>query len=470
MPVSLSEYVGVDPTVFAQTGAFDAILDVDSKLFIDPHLLQATTTPELSTSYSKVTKLFEELLQILSKSQNEEDVFWREAVRRFYFPELRGLCIGYSSKSTIGSGMGPRLRRQVLRTAKQIVDAGVDDHEVFELIGLFEEGIGPDRISDMVGRIIVEDLQNYTQRIFSELNVETKPIKNSPYQSVVNPFSRYAIILLPRDILRDLPIAESWEDIDYVCAYNRALRQRVNGIIGDTWKKATSVKKATLKDILINEPEVLVDLIESYRNKPAIKYDFENDPAGQVIWLAASRKYVNEFPLKLALPSEPSPEDVLQIVRTICDKFKDLVENNALSTLLYDTSGKAKKEEAAQKVFYGIADTYCEANNVDLSRETNAGRGPVDFKLSKGYRGRVIVEAKLTTNKQLLHGFETQIEEYKKAEKTQFGIYLVIDVTGGSALRVAVLKERINHAKALGLRSPEVIFVDAKPKKSASKF
>ncbi|HEX8283257.1 MAG TPA: hypothetical protein VF588_07870 [Pyrinomonadaceae bacterium] len=470
MPVSISEHVGIVPEVFAQTGAFDAILDIDSKLFIDPHLLQATTTPELANSYQKITKRFEEILHILTTSKQENDVFWREAVRRFDFPELRGLCIGYSSKSTLGSGMGEGLRTNILRTAKQIVDAGIQDPVIFELIGLFEENIGPDRISDMVGRIIVDDLRAYTQRIFSELKVETTPIKNSPYESVINPFSRYPLILLPQDVLRDLPIAESWSEIDIVCAHNRELRQKLNELIGDTWKKATKVKKSILRTVLIREPEVLHDLIESYRNKPADKYDFESDPAGQVIWLAASRKYVKEFPLSITLPDSPSPEDLLQIVLTICDKFKDLVENNGLYSLLYDSSGKHKKEEAAQKVFYGIADSYCSANNLDLSREANAGRGPVDFKISKGYKGRVVVEAKLTTNPQLLHGFEVQIEEYKKAEKTRFSVYLVIDVAEGRATQVKALKKRIADSKAAGLRVPEVVFVDAKPKKSASKY
>ncbi len=306
--------------------------------------------------------------------------------------------------------------------------------------------------------------------IFSKLKVNTESIKNSPYQSVINPFSKYPIILLPQDILRDLPIAESWDEIDRVCAHNAALRHRINALIGDTWKKATRVKKRILRAVLVREPEVMNDLIESYRKKPATKYDFVNDPAGQVIWLPVARKYVSNFPLNITLPAKPSPEDLLQIVITICDKFKDLVENNALSSLLYESSGKPKKEEAAQKVFYGIADAYCSANNLDLSREANAGRGPVDFKMSKGYRGRVVVEAKLTTNQQLLHGLDVQIEEYKKAEKTQFGVYLVIDVTGGSATRIAALKKRIRVSKASGLRVPEVIFVDAIPKKSASKY
>jgi hypothetical protein len=142
---------------------------------------------------------------------------------------------------------------------------------------------------------------------------------------------------------------------------------------------------------------------------------------------------------------------------------------------LYDSSKgivRAKKEEASQKLFYGIADAYCSANNlnIDISREPNAGRGPVDFKFSKGYHERILVEVKLTRNKNLLHGFETQIEEYKKAEKTQYGIYLVIDVLGGYPTRVKELKRQHRYYKDTMERVPELLFVNALPKASASKY
>jgi hypothetical protein len=106
---------------------------------------------------------------------------------------------------------------------------------------------------------------------------------------------------------------------------------------------------------------------------------------------------------------------------------------------------------------------------LDLTRETNAGRGPVDFKVSGGYRSRVVVETKLNTNRRLVHGFEKQLEEYQKAEKTRHSVYIVIDV-GGPANRIDTLKRTIEDAKKDDKRVPEVIFVDGKPKASASKY
>ncbi|HEY6804432.1 MAG TPA: hypothetical protein VI306_12720 [Pyrinomonadaceae bacterium] len=98
--------------------------------------------------------------------------------------------------------------------------------------------------------------------------------------------------------------------------------------------------------------------------------------------------------------------------------------------------------------------------------------GRFDFKVSKGYKGRVVVEAKLTTNPQLLHGFEVQIEEYQKAEKTKTAIYLVIDVDESTTTqnRVKKFNDLLRDSKARGKRMPEVIFVDAISKASASKY
>jgi hypothetical protein len=375
LPVSISDHIGVTAKRFDQTGAFDAVLDIDSRLFIDPHLLKNTRVPELSGSYGKVKKRFADVLKILRASKAEGDKFWRAAFDLFYFPELGGLCIGYSGSGTDGNGMGKALRTKILRTAKEIVSEGILDPEIFELVGLFEENVGADRISDMVGRIIVDDLQKYTQRVLDSLKAKTVPVPKSSFKSIINPFSKSPVILVPAGILRDLPIARDWSEIDLVCEFNDALRRKVNALVGDTWKRATGGRKDVLRSVILAEPDLLRDLVSLYKKKPAVLYDYKTDPSGEVIWLRASRNYVKDFPLNVTLPPKPSAKDVLKVVFAICNKFKDLIENNGLSSLLYDKATKPKKEEAAQKIFFGVADSYCSANNLDLTPEANGGRG-----------------------------------------------------------------------------------------------
>lgn len=486
MPITVSQQYKIDPKAFAQTGAFDAILDVDSKLFIDPHLLRRTTAPELAGAHQHLTEAFGAVLQVLRHSKRKGDSFWRQADRLLTFPELKGLCIGYSAKGTDGSGMGPVLRAKLLETAKEIVDAGIVDPTIFELMGLLEENVGADRISDMVGRIIRPDLYAYSQRIFRQFGVPTRRVAlgQQVYELAKNPYNGQPIILVPRDVLRALPVAMDWDDIDSVTGFNQSVRAQVNRLVGRSWRRSSRRRRPTkpeVRSVMLSHPEVLRQLLKYYEAAPGQPYDFEGDPEGQVAWVQAAVEYVGSFPLPIDLPSNPVASDVFKVALAIGERFKELIENNGLSSLLYNEAPKVPKgqikgkltpkhEEAAQKVFYGIADAYCRASNIDLSAEADGGRGPVDFKVSRGYTGRVLVEAKLTTNKQLLHGFETQLGEYEKAEKTHLSVYLVIDVAGGSKLRLQKLLLLAKKARDEGKRVPHIIVVDARPKPSASKF
>ncbi len=475
MAVSISDYLGVDKNAFAETGAFDAVLDVDSKLFIDPHLLQSTAALELKGSYAKVQTRFREILKLLEISRRSGDAAWRNAAQRFTFREVNGLCIGYSSRSTSGSGMGEGFRTQLLSTAKQIVDAGIKDPEIFELMGLFEEGVGADRVSDMVARIILADLMAYSQRIFDELRVQRRHefiYNDTTFALPINPFNRWHIILIPQDILRDLPIAHSFSDIEDVVGFNQRLRARLNVLIGVTWKEARRLRKRDYKNAVLGEPDILRELVKEYRGAPAKRYDFTRDPAGQVNWYPAAQDYARQYPLDLHLESFPKPEAVLKVVLRICQHFKQNIENNGLHILLYrdDACTDPKREEAAQKCFFGIADAHCRANNLDLSPETDSGRGEVDFKVSRGYHSRIIVETKLTTNPNLLHGFERQVTEYQKAEQTSFSVYLVIDVEGGSIKKLRELERLIATRAGEGHRMPEVVIVYGRRRPPASKI
>ena len=101
-----------------------------------------------------------------------------------------------------------------------------------------------------------------------------------------------------------------------------------------------------------------------------------------------------------------------------------------------------------------------------MTRESNAGRGPVDFKMSRGV-DKFIVEVKLTSNNQLKHGIETQLPIYMSQEKTKKALYLIIDTGHQTALD--------NFRRFYNDLDPEIkgkisyMVIDATKKKSASK-
>jgi hypothetical protein len=366
------------------------------------------------------------------------------------FREIPSTGLGYAKDDTEGSAIGRGLASQLADLASDIIDAGVDDPAIFELVGLLQEGMGADRISDMTVSIILPDLLAYTERIAHELGVATehRTVRGTSYNLPIIPQSRRAIILLPQAILRHLPVAESWEDIDTVASHNADLRQRVNPIIGSTWRRATGrqVSKADLRETLLKHPELLKELLEQYKRKPAAPYDFLRDPAGQQVWYYTSQEEAERNPLDLRGFQPVTLGNVVDIVRLICDKYRALVEDNRLYRVLYNDDGSVRHERIAQLGFFAIASAYCDANKLDLSPEVNSGPGPVDFKISHGLPAKVNVEVKLSSNQRLVHGFETQLPLYDQAEKSGFSFMLIV--------RVGDSRARIDRVLALAAEAP----------------
>jgi hypothetical protein len=148
--------------------------------------------------------------------------------------------------------------------------------------------------------------------------------------------------------------------------------------------------------------------------------------------------------------------------------FSSIMMKDKLYEVLYDKRWKARDEVFSQRLFYAIADAYCSANNVDLNREPNAGNGPVDFKISSGYTGRVLIEIKKSNNGKLVQGYETQLKAYGKAEATRHLIYLIVCISVNETQIKKIVGMR-DSALARGDRAPEVFVVDARRRLSASK-
>ena len=438
---------------------------------MDPHLLRNCTIEEFKNSYATFTKHFHDINLLLTHSKTENDLFWKQADKRIDYREVRGLCLGFARKGTAGSGIGPQLRQRILRNAKSIIDAGRQDPVIFELMGLFEDDIGPDRISDMAARIISEDIVRYSNRVF-------EPFKNDfKNRSVeldiktdlpINPYNHHPILLIPCSIIRDLPIAYDWTSLDMIARENQEIRDRVNQTIGETWKQATdsSTKKQVLRECLFSNPDLIDDLVLQYKNKPSQTYDFSKDRAGERIWYEATRDLPDQFPLSLSQPKGQSTEWIEEIVIMICNHFKKLVEKNGLNKLFYNDDGTRKHESAIQLLFYGLSDAYCNANNIPLVRESNSGRGPLDFRFATSYDNSVIVEVKKSTNiSGLERGVEKQLPMYMESDSAKKGIYLVIDM----GFTQAAEKQFKKLLESTPIEFIKVIQVDGKQYPSASK-
>ena len=254
----------------SNVGVFDALLDKDSNFFINIIRLKSTVVPEFAEAYKHVNSYFSEIATLLSAADapDKSDKMYREARKRFTFHEVNGINLGFS-KSSYGAGWGSVTSDQVLADAYQIIKKGSSQPEIFHLVNLFEENVAGDRLSDMIATIIEPHIIAYTKRMMAELDItpSTRPYMRWRKDGLIkNPFCNYPILLLPEDILHELPIAKDWYEVADVILKNEAIRREISAEIGEEWQKwASTRQKSYLKQHIFLEPDICERVIEGYK-------------------------------------------------------------------------------------------------------------------------------------------------------------------------------------------------------------
>jgi hypothetical protein len=471
MTTTLSRYFGIKPQELIRRGVLNAHLGIDNRLFVDPNLVGNTRISEFTDAREDLKAYFASVIKLLERSQEKGDLAWTEAEKRLRVKEEHGAALGYAHAGGYGRAIGPDLAAILAFRAKQIVDLGITDPEMFELVGLFQEDFGPDLLSDMAVHILKSRFLEFTQRITTELDLKPREkfrLSARDWILPLAPDKKRPLIFVPFVMLSELPVALDRSEIDQVASFNREVRQAWNDIVAEAGKQNREVTKEEIRDILLDKPQNLRDLIEVYRKAAAKGYDFEKDPNGLLSWDFIGRSAAASAPLVLTVKEPRNIKELRATLDLIVAQFKKNIEQNRLYEFLYRDDGRARHEVFAQRLFYAVADSYCEANNVDLSREPNAGNGPVDFKLSDGYHGRILVELKKSSNPDLLHGFEKQLPAYEKSEATEESIYLILRISDATSAIDNVIALRAQQLKS-GKRVPDIVVIDARRVATASK-
>ncbi|MEQ1770021.1 MAG: hypothetical protein ABL879_09290 [Devosia sp.] len=193
-------------------------------------------------------------------------------------------------------------------------------------------------------------------------------------------------------------------------------------------------------------------------------YDPNKDALGYFRMKAILDANPADFKSEMAFNLATGIGAIVAMVHESIATFKHHVELGNLWEELW-VNGVPKRERAAQLIYFAMADVFCRANDVDISPEANMGGGPIDFKFSKGYQARVLVELKRSSGS-VVHGYEKQLEFYKAAARTFHGIYVVLDF-GDLGDKLDQIT-RIRNAR-LSAGTPASDIIDATPKRSASK-
>lgn len=130
---------------------------------------------------------------------------------------------------------------------------------------------------------------------------------------------------------------------------------------------------------------------------------------------------------------------------------------------VFYVDGKPVKREEDLHVMYRLT-WYATA--FDVNAEVNNGRGPVDYKVSKGKRNASLVEFKLASNTSLKRNLEKQVDVYAKASQTEKSIKVILYFSEAELERVTKV---LRDLKLQGRE--DIVLIDAgrDTKPSASK-
>jgi hypothetical protein len=460
--VYFNQKFNVSAIQMRRLGVFNLEIGTDNKMFVDSKLLESAQD-EFAGAHSQLLSYFAKTVDLIKLSKKPGDLPWQSACARMQFKEISHTGLGCSSKGTDGNGIGKVLAEKIVQRAADILPHVGFQPDVFELIGVFAENLGCDRLSDMIVSILRGRFFAYTDRITRTLGVaQTAAFTIGDKTFVFPKLERKPLVLVPRAILKPLPVALDIEQALDNADLNAAVRAELNKMFADAQKHNAVPGRTRLREFIRTNPKILSQIIEGYQRAQGIPYDFDTDPHRVSDVEAVAQEIVGNPGIDTsAIPQEGR---AMACLTTTLDHFEQAVQENGLSDCLFDDDGKPRKEVISQRLLFAVAGIFGKLYNVDVSREGNAGVGSVDFRFTVGYKDRLLVELKLSTHSRLKDGYYEQLPAYAKAEGIKQLVLLIIRISDDVS-HIEKLLTAINE-KELPI---QVRIIDAMPRPSASK-
>jgi hypothetical protein len=457
---------------------FDPYFEIDTALFVDPFLmLRAGET--WGRAHAELLDHFEQCYRLIAEAAGPQTNNGKAARRLLTFPEPSEFCLGFTKAGTRGAGSGRGYADTIADGIAVAIAAGLVNVEHIEEIGILNEGFGADRISDAVCNVLKGRFITYTQHVARrhKLLLEKHRVKNLEVDLAhgrwvngevllpTNPINGQPVILAPEKLLNDLPVlnADDWFDSNI----NADVRDDLNLKVGDR------VRKSTIVDIARRNPERVRTWARQQTSREDLRgYDFAKDPLGVVQFDREPVAFAEAHPLAMVLTPPSNAAQLAALIQQIIEQFRHFIEQQRGWELLWNDNGSEKPEQAAQLAFLAMAKHYLRLYDVELDREVELGRGPVDFKAARGTSVRALIEIKKAHNGRFWNGLDEQLSSYLKSDDGQHGWFVAIRYRNNKAseLRMRALPERVAACAARSGKTLRYGAVDARRPKSASKI
>ncbi len=476
MKLYFSDVFQVSEKILEDYGAFDISLITDLPLFIDPFLL-------FNSEKKEYQQLHDDIIYYLRflKTKSEGGRISPALLKSwYYFSEVKQNWFGFCQISNVGRGLGLKfakaLNQNLVLVFKNFGEEQITQGSHLEKLCLIRSGVGRDMISDFTTNLIKNYLLRYTEnftRKYIDLSLtKKKAIRRAvfdyrlerwmPRQYILPFYGDDFVILTPRDILTKddtwinySDMINNFEDIPDAID-NDELRAQINNYfysrIPDVPKptkqdygraiEATLHRYPGLIDYYIKQKEDNGDLaVDSSLSKTAESHQLYVQQFGNLAYLLSHTAFFK-------IPGTTKEE-----TRGKIEFLKDVVESKGGHRIFY-INGKPIRREADVHVLFRLTWYYTPS---DVSREVNDGRGPADFKISRGSADKTLVEFKLACNSQLRRNLQRQLDIYKNASNAEAGYKVIIYFTEGELIRVKRILSELNME-----RDPNIYLIDAR--------
>lgn len=480
--IYFTDFFEVIPEVLEGYGAFNVSLINDLPLFIDPFLLFDSEKHEYKTLHEEIIRYVKFLRDVSSDDSISKGLLnnW------FQFPEVKQNWLGFSRTGNKGSGLGQifaeGLHRSLHRVFKDFGSEIITRGSHLEKLCLIADGVGRDHLSDFTTNLIKGYLLEYTQTFTREhippsmravfaiekvsFDYAARRWRGARYE--LPAFGPDFVLLSPKDILTKdeawinrSDLLDQFQDI-YRAMPNEQVRAQVNEYF--IRRLSENAKEDEIREAAAATIEHFPQLIDYYIRRKEDTGEEAHKVSGlkvretEIQFIQQVRMLADELAGTEFYEEGDSFEESLRRLQYL----KGVIEDKDGYRLFY-LKGKPVQREADLQIMY-LLTWY--ATTYDANREVNNGRGPVDFKVSKGSADKTLIEFKLASNSKLKQNLKHQVGVYEAANDTAKSIKAILYFSDSEFRKVqGVLKE----LELLGRRDIVLIDASASNKPSASK-
>jgi hypothetical protein len=474
MDLYFSQHFGISPEVIDDYGAFNVSVVSDLPLFVDPFLL-------FNSQKEAYQQLHEDILKYLRFLRDKAlpDLEKGLIASWYEFNEVKQNWLGFTVFGNGGAGLGRDFAKSLHEALGDILaDFGeetITQGSHLEKLCLIKPGVGKDNISDFTTNLIKPFLLKYTQDFardhLGEQHCDTFSVQRAEFNYETESWATREfylpkldddfVLLTPRDMLtRD----DTWiSPSDMISHFeqlpeavpNDQLRAQINNHFRNqlsrkpTSKERTAAAMRTIR-VFPQLMDYYIRLKEENGDRAEERSAAHVEDAAQVLVRQVGKAIADlESNTDFYRRSWSTYEECLERIHF----FKNYIENSDGYKLL-NRNGRPFSTEVEVHLAFGFV--WCKTD-LDVNREPNNGRGPVDFKASYGAGDKSLIEFKLGSNSKLKRNLERQVQIYEAANGTRSSIKVIICYTQADQNRV----ERI--LKELGLEGEEsVVVIDAR--------